>query len=343
MGSHSLESGARFTPATDNYGIGTDLDDSLIHQALSVYQAGRNTESGMINCFPKNRNEHNVELTIDLPYDGDRRHSHGGDSGNLFPKSYNCSAISRLDPSPIDERIVSCSPRVRVEQEPGFGCSTHIRIDIDVPGFYLCSAHIKLRPEPSSQPPDAYLCAWHQGNDRPTHPPGFYMCVSRPWDRPGHHRPDIDLCVARIDTQHPHRPDIDLCVARIDTRHPHRTDIDLCVARIDTRHPHRTDIILCADKVRWPDAEPSNITLCAAKVEPGNHSIPSHVYACVDHKVVPINNSEDPDNDPDTRVLGCGKKVPGEPGHYRLCSANAPNDYIPEFLEYEKQTRRPLI
>lgn len=355
MGSNSLESGARLTSTTDNYGTAADLDDSLIHQALSVYQASRADDSGMINCFPTNQNHRNIEITIDLPNDGgqrifspndQQRRSHTADSGDLFTKPYNCSAINRFDPPPIDERIVSCSARVRVEQVPTFGCSTRIKIDIDAPDFYLCSAHIKLRPEPDSYPPGTYLCSSRDWENRPKQPPDIYMCVSHSWDKPGQYylcvshswdkpgqyylcvsRPWEEpghncFCTARIDTQQPRRSDIDLCVARIDTRQPRHSDIDLCVARIDTRQPRHSDIDLCVSRIDSRHPQHSDIDLCAAKVR--------------------WSDLQDPSDDPDTMVIGCGKKVPGEPGFYRMCSASAPKDYIPEFLEYEKQARTQL-
>lgn len=308
MSLDSLESNARLAHATTDLNASPDLDDALVQQGLSIYQAARDAGSatgfdsrdlsipvrvhnGKIefeidlprdirhtNCFPskESRRSESVDRAIIRDYDLD--------SDYAPSKPYACSA--RHEPRPIDERIVACSSRIRIEEVPVYGCSQRIKVEIDPPGFYLCSAHIRLKPD------------WVK-DENPS---------------------EINLCVSR---QEPGKRDWYACMQLLP---------------IDGTPP-KSDIVLCASKIKINPDDIDRVYACAARITPFVPREKADTFACVDRVTIPKLAETGTPAEP---LIGCGKKVPGEPGFYRLCSATARKDYIPEFLEYEKRNGQSI-
>lgn len=334
MGSDSLDSSVRLAHATSDFDTGPDLDDALVHQALSVYQAARDGRGGA-STFPSRDLEipirvrdGKIEFEIDLPRDmrrtncfptNDSRHSRAFDPADIRDfnpdsdyapsKPYSCSAHHR-EPRPIDERIVACSSRVHIEEVPIFGCSRRIKVEIDTPGFYLCSAHIRLKPD------------WTKDEN----PSEVNLCVSRL--EPGEKR-DWHACMQRLPIDGVERPkDYMLCVARI--KHP--------LVPGDGFEPPRDDFMLCVAKIKQPlPHDLDQINACSTKFIPyvPREKAEDFVDRLKERRLTELEVPDEP-------IFGCGRKVPGEPGYYRMCSATARKDYIPEFLEYENQVREKL-
>ena len=256
MGFSSLDHGAQFAHAKNQFDASPDLDDTLVSQALSVYQAAR--EGGGGGGFstqdlgiPIRVRDGRIEFEIDMPRDisyidcfpsKENRHSHNFDracipdydvrSDYAPAKPYACAAHNRLDPRPIDERIVGCSSRIRIEDVPIFGCSQRIKVEIDAPEFYLCSAHIRLKPDwIKENPSEINACINKIG---PGEKRDWNACVHMlPIDGPSS-RDDIMLCTARVRPFAPDNVDqINACAAKINPWTRDRSDVSLCVARIN--------------------------------------------------------------------------------------------------------------
>lgn len=336
MGSNSLEGSIRLAQTSNDYSSAPDLDDSLVHQALSVYQSERDRAGNLTNRERTTAYGDIDEVTSNSASRANYEKAGCFISNDIVRQlredfSPGSPAVLRnpfdkFEPRPVDEKVVSCSARVRIEQEPRMGCSTQIRIDIDVPNrFYLCSAHITIGPEAKPSKPDIDLC----------------VARIHPFDPK---RPDIDLCVAKIRPWEPHNqrvPDEYLCVSKIGPRwpsEPQDPDAHLCASRIrPSVTPRNPDIVLCVDRFDPLKPSPTHVDRCISRINPGE---PQHidVTLCSDRIDLPSLQPRGVD-----QLLGCGRKVPGEPGMYRKCSATAPKEYIPEFLEYEKQARKDLL
>ncbi len=268
MGSNSLDSSVRLAHTTTDFDTSPDLDEALVHQALSVYQAARDGRSGATGFhsreldIPLRVQDGKIEFEIDLPREirhtncfpsKDSHRSQSGDhaiirdfdpeSDYAPSKPYACSARHRHEPRPIDERIVACSSRIRIEEVPVFGCSQRIKVEIDSPGFYLCSAHIRLKPDwtKDESPNDVSLCVSRLG---PGDKRDWYACIQ----------------MLPIDGSPP-RSDIVLCASKIGPFVPEDIDrVYACVAKITPFVPRqKADTFACAARVTIPKFVQSEI------------------------------------------------------------------------------------
>lgn len=154
-----------------------------------------------------------LELTIDVPYKRDANDRYpwevtesdsrmrvwdqikrGPFDGPVKP--YGCVSVREGERKPIDEFTVGCSSRVRITEEPRFGCSKRVKIDVDLMDFNLCSSHIKLKPD------------WVKAEDP---------------------RDDVYGCINRIDGK-PKSDSIYACAARFDPREDNHARVFACAA-----------------------------------------------------------------------------------------------------------------